>query len=111
MSRTHTCALAPAHAPEGRPLWSSLILGRDPARPSTRELGTNFRDAMAVVPPIGFHNMEEIGRKHPVHQPVYERRDVPIIVYLTVCTKRRKPILATPAVHELLRASWQEARL
>jgi putative transposase len=55
--------------------------------------------------------MEEIGRKHPVHQSVHERRDVPIIVYLTVCTKRRKPILATPAVHELLRASWQKARL
>jgi len=55
--------------------------------------------------------MEEIGRKHPVHQSVHERRDVPIIVYLTVCTKRRKPILATPAVHELLRASWREARL
>ena len=54
--------------------------------------------------------MEEIGRKHPVHQSVHERRDVPIIVYLTVCTKRRKPILASAAAHELLRASWREAR-
>jgi putative transposase len=54
--------------------------------------------------------MEEIGRKHPVHRPVYERRDVPIIVYLTACTKGRKPILANPAVHELLHASWREAR-
>ena len=53
--------------------------------------------------------MEEIGRKHPVHQPVYERRDVPIIVYLTVCTKSRKQILANPAAHELLRTSWREA--
>jgi len=54
--------------------------------------------------------MEEIGRKHPVHQSVHERRDVPIIVYLTVCTKRRKPILASAAAHELLRTSRREAR-
>ena len=55
--------------------------------------------------------MDEIGRKHPVHLEVHDRRDTPIIVYLTVCTKRRKPILANPAAHELLRASWREARL
>jgi hypothetical protein len=46
--------------------------------------------------------MEEIGRKHPVHLEVRDRRDTPIIVYLTVCTKRRKPILANPAAHETL---------
>jgi len=34
--------------------------------------------------------MEEIGRKHPIHLDVHDRRDTPIIVYLTVCTKRRK---------------------
>jgi REP element-mobilizing transposase RayT len=55
--------------------------------------------------------MDEIGRKHPVHLEVHDRRDTPIIVYLTVCTKRRKPILANPAAHELLLASWREARL
>jgi len=54
--------------------------------------------------------MGEIGRKHPVHLDVHDRRDAPIIVYLTVCTKRRKPILANPAAHELFRASWREAR-
>jgi REP element-mobilizing transposase RayT len=54
--------------------------------------------------------MEEIGRKHPVHLDVHDRRDRPIIVYLTVCTKRCKPILANAAAHELLRASWREAR-
>jgi putative transposase len=55
--------------------------------------------------------MDEIGRKHPVHLEVHDRRDTPIIVYLTVCTTRRKPILANPAAHELLLASWREARL
>jgi len=54
--------------------------------------------------------MDEIGRKHPVHLDVHDRRNVPIIVYPTVCTKRRKPILANPAAHELFRASWRETR-
>jgi len=49
--------------------------------------------------------MEEIGRKHPIHLDVHDRRDTPIIVYLTVCTKRRKTILANPETHELLRAA------
>jgi REP element-mobilizing transposase RayT len=41
---------------------------------------------------------------------VHDRRDRPLIVYLTVCTKRRKPILANPETHELLRAAWRDAR-
>src|SRR5437870_1334590 len=55
--------------------------------------------------------MEEIGRKHPVHLDVHDRRDTPIIVHLTVCTKRRKPILANPEAHEVLQAAWRNARL
>jgi putative transposase len=55
--------------------------------------------------------MDEIGRKHPIHLDVHDRRDTPLIVYVTVCTKRRKPILANPAAHELLHAAWREARL
>ena len=54
--------------------------------------------------------MEEIGRKHPIHLDVQNRRDTPLIVYLTVCTKRRKPILANPETHELLRGAWRDAR-
>ena len=55
--------------------------------------------------------MEEIGRKHPIHLDVHDRRDTPIIVFLTVCTKGRKPILANPETHKLLRAAWRDARL
>ncbi|MEO8439341.1 MAG: hypothetical protein ABI540_03865 [Spartobacteria bacterium] len=51
-------------------------------------------DATAGVPPA--------GRKHPVHQPVCERRGVPIIVFLTVCTKDRKKILADRVIHQHL---------
>ncbi|HVF72669.1 MAG TPA: hypothetical protein VM940_13780 [Chthoniobacterales bacterium] len=46
------------------------------------------------------------GRQHPVHQPVHERHDTPIIVFVTVNTKRRKPILANPGGHEVIRAAW-----
>ena len=38
--------------------------------------------------------MNDVGRTHPVHQPIREQFNTPIIVYVTVCTKDRKPILA-----------------
>jgi putative transposase len=53
--------------------------------------------------------MKEIGRKHPVHQPVYEQHNTPIIVYVTVCTKARKPILADDAACTLLLEAWRAA--
>ena len=53
----------------------------------------------------------EIGRKHPVHQPVHERPNEPVIIFLTVCTKGRKEILATEEIHEHLVDSWREARI
>ena len=49
------------------------------------------------------------GRKHPVHLPMVERFNEPVIVFLTVCTKNRKCILAEPEVVELLRDAWREA--
>src|SRR4029077_4496425 len=53
------------------------------------------------------NEMESDGRKHPVHTPVYERHNTPVIVFLTVCTKNRKAILANDSAHQLLRAAWQ----
>jgi len=49
------------------------------------------------------------SRKHPIHQPVYERFNTPTIVFVTVCTKGRKPVLANAEMHEILRESWQRA--
>jgi putative transposase len=51
--------------------------------------------------------VESDGRKHPVHLPSIERFNTPIIVFLTVCTKNRKPILANEPVHRLLTDSWR----
>ncbi len=41
---------------------------------------------------------------------MHERRNEPIIVFLTVCTKDRKKILAAEDIHEHLIAAWKEAR-
>ena len=41
---------------------------------------------------------------------MHERHNEPIIVFLTVCTKDRKKILAAAEIHEHLIASWREAR-
>ena len=47
-------------------------------------------------------------RKHPV-DGVEIIDNVPTIVFLTVCTKDRKPWLATEENHGILRAVWKEA--
>lgn len=57
----------------------------------------------------GRHGGRPSTRKHPVHQPVYERFNTPVIVLVTVCTKGRKPILANAAAHEALLAAWHLA--
>jgi REP-associated tyrosine transposase len=54
---------------------------------------------------------EPSGRKHPVHQPVHERFNEPVIVFVTVCTKKKKPILANAEVDQVLRTAWDAANL
>ncbi len=50
-----------------------------------------------------------IRRKHPVHQTIVERFNEPSIIFLTVCTKGRKRILARTEVAALLCESWLQA--
>ena len=75
------------------------------------------RDGRCPVPNLGttrrssLQNMEEIGRKHPIHLDVHDRRDAPIIGFLTVCTKDRKAILASSESHALLIDAWRAARM
>jgi putative transposase len=45
-------------------------------------------------------------RHRPVHHAVRERLNVPALIFVTVCTARRKPILANAATHEVVRAAW-----
>src|SRR5438270_13116046 len=46
------------------------------------------------------------NRKHAVHLPLREQFNNPVIVFVTVCTKNRKPILANDVTHALLRRAW-----
>src|SRR5271154_832194 len=42
------------------------------------------------------------GRRHPTHHPSVEKDNRAIIIFLTVCTKDRRPLLANPVCHRLL---------
>lgn len=53
---------------------------------------------------------EPSGRKHPIHQPVHERGDIPIIIFLTVCSKLRKRIFANPEAYDCLRDAWRQTK-
>jgi len=50
---------------------------------------------------------ESDGRKHPVHLPARDWFNTSTIIFVTVCTKARKPILATDSAHQSLRNAWQ----
>ena len=44
-------------------------------------------------------------RSHPA-RGVLEDETLPTLVFATICTRKRKPRLATPRVHRVLRSSW-----
>ena len=48
-------------------------------------------------------------RQRPVHQPLHLRDNRPTIVFVTVCTDKRKPILARADVFEILLDSWRQS--
>ena len=50
--------------------------------------------------------MDETGRHHPAHTPLHEGFNVPTIVFLTVCTAGRKPVLADACAHAALCEAW-----
>ena len=48
-------------------------------------------------------------RKRPIHQPVLESGNRAVIVFVTVCTKNRASMLATPAMHQSILEAWSAA--
>jgi putative transposase len=52
-------------------------------------------------------HVDVIVRKHPPHFPATDRFNTPTIIFLAVCTKNRKKILASRQSHELLKSAWQ----
>jgi hypothetical protein len=50
-------------------------------------------------------SMLYINRNHPARR-VLEDETLPTLVFATICTKKRRPWLATPLVHRVLRSAW-----
>jgi putative transposase len=48
-------------------------------------------------------------RHHPAHCPVVEVSNRSIIVFLTVCVRGRRRLLARPEIRDLLLTTWREA--
>ncbi len=49
------------------------------------------------------------GRKGPPHHSPIERDNLSVLIFLTVCTKDRKPRLASPEAHRVLKEWWNKA--
>ncbi len=58
---------------------------------------------------IFMNNEQMLSRKHPVHLPNVERHNQPVILFVTVCTDNRKPVLANNQMHTLVLAAWSNA--
>ena len=48
-------------------------------------------------------------RRHPIHLPNLERHNQAVILFVTVCTKERRPLLNNDRMHDLLCRSWAAA--
>jgi putative transposase len=59
-------------------------------------------DVGDIVPP-------HPNRQHPAHHPPIERHNNSPIIFLTVCTHKRKCILANPHMHDALVNAWKAA--
>ena len=104
---------APAHPTEpsapARPTEPSA-----PARPASAPARVPIITPSAPTPRAGALSPGAQERlaphyKHPIHLPPSEAHNHPIIISVTVVTKARRPILANPRAHELLREVWAEA--
>ena len=49
------------------------------------------------------------SRRTLPHHPVVSRTNQSIIIFVTVCTKRRRSLLANQDIHELIVNAWQES--
>jgi REP element-mobilizing transposase RayT len=45
-------------------------------------------------------------RKHPIHPPPIDRQNRTVIIFLTVCTKTRQKILASPSMNFSVVQAW-----
>jgi len=101
------------------PRWrGTLVVPEESAWMIERWKGGRDKHVPPEVPPIKSHDdavFSEIdgmsalpSRKRPIHVPPIEKPSGPIIVFITVCTHRRKRILAQPDVRTLLLDCWRK---
>jgi putative transposase len=50
----------------------------------------------------------DVGRKRPAMTLPFDQGDEQRTIFLTVCTKAKKPILALPEIHQLMAFTWQK---
>ncbi len=75
---------------------------------STHRWRGNRRVALRKI--IQYHvRMAHLERKYPARRAIDEIGNRSNLVFVTVCTRGRKPILATPDIHELLVSCWANA--
>ena len=93
---------APADGAGGTRTSTASANGAGGTAPSTHDGGTR-----ATASPG--QSRTRPSRKRPAHQPVIEPFNRAIIVFVTVCTKDRQPLLANPNVHDMLVRAWNMA--
>jgi putative transposase len=49
-------------------------------------------------------------RRRPIHLPVIGGYGRSVIIFLTICTKDRQPLLANPTTHRSLDRTWTQAQ-
>lgn len=48
-------------------------------------------------------------RKHPIHLPAFATGNRAVIIFLTVCAQKRRPLLATREMHASIVRAWTQA--
>ena len=77
--------------------------GRSSATPNERLLTPPGREGSLSSP------LHKLYRKRPAHFPTVAVGFKSIIIFLTVCTRQRKPLLANDVTARLIIESWQAA--
>jgi REP element-mobilizing transposase RayT len=53
--------------------------------------------------------MPILSRRHPAHWPAFDVANRSIVVFLTVCVRDRRHLLARPEIRELMIATWRDS--
>jgi len=85
-------------------ITSSLSEITNPVSLPEGTLSSMSVDSGDAVPPI--KKNEYPTRKHPARHPPIEQPNRMPIIFLTVCTHKRKPILVSEEIHQTLRSAW-----